>query len=68
MPILELYLFKVRDSITGRWQQTRYPMTVEMARARFREGNYELLESSREVRDSDSAGSSTARPQHTPAR
>ncbi len=53
MPSLDVYLFKVRDSISGQWQQTRYPMTIEMARARFREGNYELLEWSREVRVSD---------------
>ena len=46
---MELYLFKIRDSLTGHWQQTRYRLTVAQARERFGEGNYEPLEWSREV-------------------
>lgn len=55
MATLEHYLFKVRDEITGKWRQTRYRLTTEIARKRYGEGNYELLEWSREVREGDAA-------------
>jgi hypothetical protein len=62
---MELYLFKVRDSITGHWQQTRYHLTIAGARERFGEGNYKLLEWSREVRNGDPARSTAAHLQST---
>ena len=65
---MELYLFKVRDSLTGHWQQTRYRLTVAGARERFGEGNYELLEWSREVREDDSARSTAAQRQSPPSK
>ena len=52
---LVLYFCKVRDPITGKWRKTRYRLTAEEARARYGEGNYELLEWSREIRDADPA-------------
>ena len=51
--MLELYLFKVRNPITGRWRQTRQRSTVDAARKRYGEGNYEPIVGSREVREPD---------------
>ncbi len=48
---LILYRFKVRDPITGKWYRTNYRLAVEEAQERYGEGNYELLEWSKEVRD-----------------
>ena len=53
MTLLELYHFKVRDPVTGKWRTTNYRLTVEEARQRYGEGNYEVLEWSREVRAGD---------------
>jgi hypothetical protein len=61
----ELYFFKVRDSLLGHWQQTRYRLTVAAARERFGEGKFELLEWSREVSEGDTARSTAAPPQVT---
>jgi len=49
--MLELYLFTVRNPITGKWRQTRHRSTVDAARKRYGEGNYEPVEGSREVRE-----------------
>jgi len=65
MPAQELYLFKVRDSLLGHWQQTRYRLTVAAARERYGEGKFELLEWSREVREGDTAPSTAAQPHIT---
>jgi hypothetical protein len=51
--VLELYLFKVRNPITGKWRRTRQRSTVDAARKRYGEGNFEPIEGSREVRELD---------------
>jgi len=48
-----LYFFRVRDSLTGKWRQTRYRLNDEEARARYGDGNFERLDSMREVRSGD---------------
>ncbi len=48
-----LYRFRVRDPINGKWRTTRHHMTLDEARTRHGEANYELLEWSREVRRFD---------------
>jgi hypothetical protein len=53
MTELRLYRFKVRDPITDKWRTTRYHLTAEETRERYGEGNYELLEWSREARSFD---------------
>jgi hypothetical protein len=50
MTTQEFYLFRVRDPINGKWGQTRYKVTEDIARKRFGEGCYERIEASREVR------------------
>ena len=60
----ELYLFKVRDLVSGKWRQTRYRLTDETARERYGEGNYERLDWSREVRDGDPHKMSAAHLAH----
>jgi len=51
MASIELYRFKVRDPVTAKWHQTQYRLDVETARERYGEGNYELIEWSKEVRE-----------------
>ena len=46
-----LYFFKLRNEVTGKWHQTRWRMTIEEARQRHGEGNYQVLEWSKEVRE-----------------
>ena len=48
---LILYFFKLRNEVTGKWHKTRWRMTIEEARHRHGEGNYQTLEWSREVRE-----------------
>jgi hypothetical protein len=60
MPTHELYFFKVRDQISGKWRQERYRLTDETARERYGEGNYERLDWTREVRTG--TGSSHSAP------
>lgn len=55
-----LYFFEVRDSLTGKWRQTRYRLNEDEARARYGDGNYERLDWTREVRTGDAGGQSTA--------
>ena len=55
-----LYYFRVRDAITGKWRQTRYRLSEADALDRYGEGNYELLDWTREVRDGDPSKSSAA--------
>ena len=45
------YFFKLRNEGTGKWHKTRWRMTIEEARQRHGEGNYEVLEWSEEVRE-----------------
>lgn len=50
MEPLILYRFRIRDPITREWRTTSYHLLVEEARERYGDGNYEALESTREVR------------------
>ena len=52
----EFYLFRVRDPVNGKWGQTRYKVTEEIARARYGEGCYERIDASREVRTGHAEG------------
>lgn len=42
--------FRVRDGRTGKWRTTHHKMTLVEAAKRHGEGNYEVLEWSKEVR------------------
>jgi hypothetical protein len=50
MCIVTVYTFRVRDGGTGKWRDSRHKMTLEKAEDRYGPGNYEVLESSKEVR------------------
>lgn len=50
-----LYRFRVRDSYTATWRQTRYSITLEEAQERYGDGNYEPLEWSKEIGVGDTA-------------
>ena len=45
--------FKVRDSLSGKWRQTRYRLNGEEARQRYGDGNYERLDWTRKIRNGD---------------
>jgi hypothetical protein len=46
---LTIYTFRVRDGRTGKWRTARHKMTLEEAAKRHGEGNYEVLELSKEL-------------------
>ena len=55
-----LFFFKVRDSLTGKWRQTRYRLSDDEARLRYGDGNFERLDWTREVRIGEPGAQSTA--------
>jgi len=55
-----LFFFNVRDSLTGKWRKTRYRLNEDEARARYGDGNFERLDWTREIRNGDPGGQSTA--------
>lgn len=67
MPVV-LYRFKVRDSNTGKWRQTRYSITLEEAKERYGDGNYEPLEWSKEIRTGHAAALEEPRLQSMPGK
>ena len=52
----EFYLFRVHDPISGKWGQTRYKITDQIAQERYGEGNYERIQHTREVRNGYAEG------------
>ena len=65
MRTLELYRFKVRDTVTGKGYETRYRLTVEQARERYSE--HEILLYTKEIREVR-AGFSASHLQSTPGK
>lgn len=47
---ITVYTFRVRDGGTGKWRNSRHKMTIDKAEERYGPGNYEVLESSKEMR------------------
>ena len=45
-----VYTFRVRDRRTGTWRDSRRKMTIVKADKRYGNGNYEVVEGSKEVR------------------
>ena len=45
-----VYTFRVRDQRTGNWRDSRRKMTIVKADKRYGNGNYEVVEDSKEVR------------------
>lgn len=60
MPSLELYRFTVRNSANGKWLPTRHPLTIKEAHKRYGEGNYKIIEESRQAREIDARWQSMA--------
>src|SRR5258705_7781866 len=50
MCTINIYTFRVRDGGTGKWRDSRRKMTIANADKRYGEGNYEVIESSKELR------------------
>ena len=56
-----MYFFKLRSEVTGKWVKTRWRMTIEEARTRYGEGNFEVLWETKEVLEgSDHPGANSA--------
>ena len=50
MHAMALYSFRLRHERTGKWYTARHKMTLEEAATRHGQGNYELIEDSKVVR------------------
>ena len=50
MCTVTVYTFRVRDRRTGNWRDSRHKMTTSKADKRYGDGNYEVIDSSKEVR------------------
>jgi hypothetical protein len=53
MPTIILYKFRLKHERTGKWYTARYMMTIQEAKERHGEGNYQLIEGSEEIRHGD---------------
>jgi hypothetical protein len=56
MDIPKVYLFRVRNPVTGKWAQTRHKITEQTAQERFGAESYERINATRELRTRDAEG------------
>jgi hypothetical protein len=67
METIELYKFRVRDPLSGKWRETRYRLSDTEALVRYGDGNYERLDWTREVRSGAATGQSTSHLMSSPS-